>query len=243
MNPQAPNNDSSAASDLSRVQALLPLHAQGLLQGEQRTFMNQWLEHNMAQYPEIKADLAWLGTTATQLKTESAAHIQAAKPQLDAGLAVLMGRINAEQASQASAAAPRRAAIEQRDWLASIIQWFNDTLGVGSRGLVMGAAVLVFAQAGVIGALWTQPAQQTVLSGAPALPTSAAVEAVTVLTLAFKPNATELQIRQTLANANAQLSSGPSALGLYNVTVATAQLDASLLTLRAATGVVESVTR
>ena len=247
MNPQAPTNDSSAASDLSRVQALLPLHAQGLLQGEQRMFMNQWLEHNMAQYPEIKAELAWLGTTATQLKAGSAAQIQAAKPQLDAGLAVLMGRINAEQASPASANAPRRATGEQRDWLAGMIQWFNDTLGVGSRGLVMGAAVLVFAQAGVIGALWTQPAQQTVLSGAPALPSSAAGEAtgeaVSVLTLAFKPNATELQIRQTLANANAQLSSGPSALGLYTVTVATAQLDASLLALRAATGVVESVTR
>jgi hypothetical protein len=240
MNPPAPNNDSSAASDLSRVQALLPLHAQGLLQGEQRMFMNEWLEHNMAQHPDIKAELAWLGTTSTQLKAEAASQVRAAQPQLEAGLTVVMGRIAAGQSSPALSA-PRRTATAKRDWLAEFSDWFSHALGVGSRGFAMGAAVLVLAQAGVIGALWSnQPAQQTVLSGTPNVVTS---DAMTLLTVAFKPNATELQIRQTLANANAQLNSGPSALGLYTVSVATAQLEASLAALRAATDVVESVTR
>jgi hypothetical protein len=248
MNPQAPNNDSSAASDLSRVQALLPLHAQGLLQGEQLTFMHDWLEHNMAQYPEMKAELAWLGTTSTQLKEESAKHVRAAQPQLDAGLNSLMGRIAAEQASLASGAAPvpRRAAPEQKNWIAEISDWFSRALGAGSRGFAMGAAVLVLGQAGVIGALLVnEPAQQTVLSGEgnTTAGNAAAGDAVTALTVAFNPTATESEISQALIRAKAQLISGPSALGLYSVSVPTAQLDDSVATLRAATEVVESVTR
>jgi hypothetical protein len=239
MNPQAPTNDSDTASDLSRVQALLPLHAQDLLQGEQLTFMNTWLEHNMANYPDIKAELAWLGMTASQLKAEAASQARAAQPHLDAGLHTLMGRIAAEQASAATA--PRRAVTAQRDWLADIVQWVNHTLGIGSHGFAMGAAALVMVQAGVIGALLlNQPAEQTLLSGASQ---TASVDGITMLTVAFKPAATELAIRQTLASANAQISSGPSALGLYTVSVATAQLDASLNALRSATTVVESVTR
>jgi hypothetical protein len=241
MNLQAPANDSQAASDVSRLQALLPLHAQGLLQGEQLTFMNEWLDHNMAQYPDIKAELAWLGTTSTQLKAEAASHVRAAQPQLDAGLNALMGRIAAEQVKPAIATPRRAAVVQQRDFWAELNQWVSDYLGFGSRGFAMGAAVLVLAQAGVIGALLVnQPAQQTVLSGVASAPIG---EGMTVLTVAFKPSATELAIRQTLASANAQITSGPSALGLYTVSVATSQLDASIAALRAASSVVESVTR
>jgi hypothetical protein len=241
MNPQAPADDSQAASDLSRVQALLPLHAQGLLEGEPLTFMSQWLENNTMHYPDIKAELAWLGTTANQLKAQSASQRLAAQSQLNEGLEALMERIAANQDKPVEASPQMAVAVTKSKILSDLNQWLNDFLGVGSRGFAMGAAVLVMAQAGVIGALLIdQPAKQTVLSGATP---SSATEGTTLLTIAFRPNATEIAIRQTLVSANVQITSGPSAPGLYTVSVANAQLDASIAALRAASNVVESVTR
>lgn len=240
-------------SDLDRARELLAWHAQGVLTGQDRVFMDQWLETNAAKHPEIAAELAWLRSTAAQLQ----AQVHLAQPSENAGLNTLLQRIALEKAgnpeNSAGQAVPqptppapnsslRPQAGSQATWGERIAAWLSDVLGARSPALALGVAAVVIAQAGVIGALLMKaPASQAPLSGTAsdvALPADKVF-----LTVAFSPSASELAIRTVLASANAQIVAGPSALGLYTVAVPSAKADSLAQQLLAAAGVVESVQR
>lgn len=244
-------------SQLDRVHELLAWHAQGVLTGQDRAFMDQWLETNVADHPEITAELAWLRSTATQLQAQVQAQAHIAQQSENAGLNTLMQRIAFEKAgSQENSpgkaaqkqtfptpnASLRPQAGSQATWGERIAVWLSDVLGARSPALALGVAAVVITQAGVIGALLVNaPASQAPLSGTAsgvAMPTDQVF-----LTIAFNPRASELAIRTVLASANAQIVSGPSALGLYTVAVPSATADSLAAQLLAAAGVVDSVQR
>ena len=114
--------------------------------------------------------------------------------------------------------------------------------GIRSPGLAFSVLALVIGQAGVIGLLLAEaPASQTPLSAAPG--GGASTRGRTMLTVAFRPQATESAIRTLLGNSSAQIVAGPSALGLYTVAVPALDADVVQARLRDAVEVVESVQR
>ena len=244
-------------SQLDRARELLAWHAQGVLTGQDRAFMDQWLETNMADHPEIAAELAWLRSTAAQLQAQVLAQSRIAQQSENAGLNTLMQRIALEKAGNqenspgnvaqkqmpsTANASLRPQASSQTPWGERIAVWLTDVLGVRAPALALGVAAVVIAQAGVIGVLLVNsPAGQAPLSGTAGAVSMPADQVF--LTVAFNPRASELAIRTVLASATAQIVSGPSALGLYTVAVPSAKADSMAAQLLAAAGVVDLVQR
>ena len=218
--------------DIERARELLAWHSQDALTGEDRVFMRQWLEQSGADNPAMVQELAWLHSTAAQLRAQVEDEASLAQQASDAGLRGLMERIALET--------PR--GTKPPGWNERIGQWLRDVVGVRSTGWAMGVMAVVAVQAGVIAVLLADPpAVQAPLSGA-ATRTGASSGQV-LLTVAFRPQTTESAMRSTLASAGAQIVSGPSALGLYLVAVAPDKADSMATQLRAASAVVESVQR
>ncbi len=223
--------------ELERVRELLPWHVRGALEDEERTFMESWLAENLAQHPDIEVEMAWLKKTANQLQ-----HLAQPEPALaEAGLKALMQRIELDK--EAQGAQSRKATVVHRPPLADrITGWVTALLGVRLPALALSLTLVLIVQIGVIGALiFTEPASQALLGSASA-PMSAQPGQV-LLTVAFKPTASEAAMRGVLANAQLQIVAGPSALGLYTLAVARDHVDSAIQQLRQASAVVESVQR
>lgn len=219
-------------SDIERARELLAWHSQDALTGEDLVFMRQWLEKSGADDPAMAQELAWLRSTAALLRAQVENEARLAQQPVDEGLRALMARIAHET--------PR--GNKPPGWDECIGQWLRDVVGVRSTGWAMGVMALVAVQAGVIAALLADPpAAQVPLSGA-ATSTGVSSDQV-LLTVAFRAQATESAMRSTLASADAQIVSGPSALGLYLVAVPRDQADSMATQLRAASAVVEAVQR
>lgn len=244
-------------SELDRVRELLAFHEQGVLRGDDLAFTNLWLEWNGRDHPEIMAELAWLRSTAAQLQAQVEQQTRLDQETSDAGLRALMVRIALEKDSDAAASSLRVGALHaQPDVRPSrnskegdkvtlgsrTVRWLHEVAGIRSPTLAFSIMAVVIGQAGVIGMMLGEPpASQTPLSAAPAgVPVS---QGQRILTVAFRPQATESAIRTALANSSAQIVAGPSALGLYTVAVPGANADLMETQLRAAVEVVESVQR
>lgn len=250
MNNTADTHESQGIDDLELVQELLPWYALGTLDGAELAFMKQWLALHMAEHPDISTELAWLRSSASHLQAEASAQAQQAMASGpgDLGLAAVMQRIAQERAPEASTQVHPTTEAQKnstRPWLAQlgdrIKTLLNDTLGMRSPAGAFAVFALLLVQAGVIGSLLLQkPAEQQALSGAPGV--TAPANAV-LLTVAFSPSASEQAIRQTLSRANAQIVAGPSALGLYMLSVPAGQADQATHQLQEAKGIVESVQR
>lgn len=219
-------------NELERARDLLAWHSQDALTGEDLAFMRQWLEKSDADDPAMAQELAWLRRTASQLRAQVEEEARLAPQSVDAGLHALLERI----------ALDRPRPIEPPAWHRRIGQWLRDVVGVRSTGWAMGVMALVAVQATVIAVLLADPPAVQVPLGGAASSMAVASDPV-LLTVAFRPEATESAMRSTLASAGAQIVSGPSALGLYLVAVPRDQADAMATQLRAATAVVESVQR
>ncbi len=219
-------------NELERARELLAWHSQDALTGDDLVFMRQWLEQSGADEPAIAQELAWLRSTAAQLRAQVEEEARMPQQPVDAGLRALMERI----------ALDRPLGIKPPGWNERIGQWLRDVLGVRSTGWAMAVMAVVAVQAGVIALLLADPpATQAPLSGA-AHGVGVPLDPV-LLTVAFRPETTEAAMRSTLAGAGAQIVSGPSALGLYLVAVPRDQADRLARQLLAATAVVESVQR
>lgn len=254
-NPDIENFDH--AEELAMVQELLPWYAQGTLEGAESAFVRQWLILHAAEHPEINAELAWLSSSAGHLQTAANAQMQQATAgsTMDLGLAALMQRIAQERASEPSVQAAdkttarlpsgltdRLSGSKTKDtWTVRLGDWFHERFSMRSPAPAFAVVALMLVQAGVIGVLLLQkPADQEALSGSPGL----VIPANTVLlTVAFNPQSPEQDIRQTLRNAKANIVSGPSALGLYVVSIAEDQLTQGMSQLQEAKGIVDAVQR
>lgn len=231
-------HQSETSATLARVEQLLPFYAQQTLQGEEHDFVDNWLNKNLAAHPEIREELLWLQATRQQVHTQA----YAAVPNLDAGLEALMQRIAQEQ----SATLKSTQHTAKPSWLVLLRQQgvdffnkINTLLNLRSPAFAMSVAVVMVIQAGIIASLFMQqPANQMPLSGDSSLSVPSDQHKITI---AFRPNATEQDIRQLLVSVNAQLIAGPSALGLYEVAIDKDHASAAIAQLRAATPIVESV--
>ncbi len=106
------------------------------------------------------------------------------------------------------------------------------------RPAMAAAALVIIVQGGVLFSLVTeQPAYKPL--GEPA-------STGAVLQVAFKPSATEREIRQLLREVDGSLITGPSALGLYRIRLGSDDVNhiaAALERMSSATAVVEQVSR
>ena len=219
--------------DLSReeVQELLPWLAAGSLGAADRQRLEDWL----AQHPDdadVRAELAWLRVTASQIQTE----VQSQMPPANQGLESLLQKVRGESAPAASAAPPARLAVAPRSPWQALWHWLRQASPARSLGM----AGLALAQAAVIAVLVQRPANdvgsgQVPLSQLPSMADGA------LLQVTFAPTATEVQIRAALQLAKATLVAGPGAIGVYTVAVPRAAAVTSAAALRQQVGVVESV--
>lgn len=227
-------------SDLDRVRELLVWYAQGALPEHDRAFVETWLERHVANHPDLAAELAWLRSASGLMQEQTRTEIKDAAPALHAGLSILMQRIALDKPRVEEA----RPAQQVPGVLARLVHWLDKLLGAPGRGMpamVMGIGAVLVLQAAVIAHLMQAvPAEQAPLSGTATsgLPLAGGY---TVLTVAVQPNASESALRALLLDAGAQLVGGPSALGLYSVSVPTDQLQQATGKLRAATNVIKSV--
>lgn len=243
-------------SELDRVRELLAFHAQGVLRGDDLEFMDRWLERNERDHPEITAELAWLRGTAAHLRAQVQSHSLMEREGSEAGLKELLERIALEKKSAAGASlhvgavhaqADRPASrhtdeTDKRTWGSRTLRWLGAVAAIRSPALAFSLLAVVIGQAGVIGILSGKPpASQTPLSAASS--SVSRPQGQRVLTVAFRPQATESAIREALARSSAQIIAGPSALGLYTVAVPGVEADIMQTRLRAAIEVVESVQR
>lgn len=215
-----------ADTDLQRVRELLPFHALDALGEDDRAFLLSWLARHGSAYPEMLAEIAWLQRSAAQARELAQA------PAAQAGLVELMTRIAAESPPK-----PARVAATTTE-AASTASWWSRLFASPRLGLAM-AVLLLVQGVGLVLLSQRDPAQQEALSGAPA----AAPAGRVLLSVAFKPDAREAELRDLLGRVGAEIVGGPSALGLWQVAVPSAAADQALAQLRAAAGLVDSVQR
>ena len=202
--------------DEAQIRELLPWYVNGTLD-ESRYGQ---LELHLAQWPHLRAEVAWLTQLRKQLREPL--YDRTVQPSASAGLDTLMSRIHAEQSGKV---VPLHS--KQPGWAAAP-RWFPAAMGL--------AASIILAQAVVLGSLIGQPGRDTLapLSGGTA-PTG------TLLQMTFKPSATEARMRQALAAVQGEMVSGPGALGVYTVRVPEGQGPAALQKLQGDRATVESV--
>jgi len=172
------------------------------------------VERLLAESPAARAELEWLRA----IRRDLPGTLPIAEGDL--GQARLMQRIALERAGPKVVELPRRPGRPR---------WFAPAFAL--------AASMLLAQAAVIGYLvHERDAALTPLSGQPPA-------AGDLLQVAFRPDATERDIRGLLASVDAELVGGPGALGVYTIRVPAGRADAAAAALRGRTDVVESVTR
>ncbi len=243
-----PSADDPAALD--QVSELLPWFAAGTLAPAERKFVQDWLARHGDLHPELIAELAWLRRTATQAR-----EVARVSPKLaQAGLNELMLRIARDAGRQVPPAAKvKPAGNGSGKGFGKRPVGLLVGLGRGLANLFAPRPILVFGllavmlvQVGVIGKLMLREpaAEQAPLgaeTGSAVKPMAMAGELV-VFTVAFRANARESEIRDVLQAAGAQLTGGPSALGLYRLAVPSVKAEAAQAVLRGSMpNVVDSV--
>jgi hypothetical protein len=168
--------------------------------------------------PLVRSELAWLRRLRGQIQLS---RLEADHRPPDAGLDTLLALVRAERSGKLVQLRTRCGA-----WLAAPRR-FSVPAGL--------AAAVVLAQAAVIGALLVGPPPQSLapLSGE-------AVAGGELLQVTFKPRATEAQIRGLLAGLQAEIVSGPGALGVYTLRVPEGKGPSVLAGLRRDRAIIES---
>lgn len=231
-----PAFDSYAAASTARE--MLAWYAVGALSQDE----NEWMIGYMASvssdtFASFQAETVWL---------RSAAQLVAADPvplaPLEAGLRTLMQRIADEHVDDRADTMKRpRAAWQPLRWvLRERFDVFKDRATLRATFAAWIVVAVVAVQAAVIGALLhRQPAEQLPLSGKASAETAGRV----TLVVAFRADVTESRLRELLLSHDAQLVSGPSAVGLYRLSVPAEKANDTAIALRRADTVVQSVQR
>lgn len=201
----------------ARFEELAPWHVNGTLAPAERT----WVEEYAQRHAEARAELQWYEALQTQI------HDNVAEVSDEIGWDRLQSRIRAE----------RRQAQTKTSWLDSIREFVTGTLGGGQLALrpalaYAGVAVLVV-QAGVIGSLLIdRDRDQAALEQWRSVQAQSSAIAGPVLRVAFKPDATEQDIRMLLLHTGATIVGGPGQLGNYILYVPAERFAAAQEALR-----------
>lgn len=196
------------------LRELLPWYVNNTLDASTRRDVDALVERS----PLVRGEVIWLRTVRSQIRQ---ARVQADRRSPSAGLDTLMALICGEGSGKVL---PLR--VRLNAWLA-LPRRFSLPVGL--------AAVVVLTQAAVIATLLGRPSQEQLnpYSGGVAMDGQ-------LLQVTFKPQTTEAQIRGLLANLQAEIVSGPGALGVYTVRVPEGQGASALAKLRGDRAVIES---
>jgi hypothetical protein len=199
---------------------LLPWYVNGSLPDEARARVDTLLRER----PELAAELVWLQNLQRTLRAPTW------QVSDEIGLARTLKRIRADAVVDAAGAAPaasaRRVAVPPtvaervRAWLA----------GMALSPAFAVAALVIVVQAGVIASLAGGDNEYAQVRALPA----AAVPDGQLFRLAFKPDASEADIRLLLIGVQGNIEAGPGQLGDYHVRVPAALAGRAGATLKAA---------
>jgi len=207
------------------VGELLPWYANGTLAADER----EAVDEHLTTCHDCREELAFL-----QDVDATATSMAAAMPAAPDSLAATFERIDAFEAS-AAAREPQRG---------GLVAWFADLFQPGAVRWALAAQMAVILVLGGLLLMRAPEPEFVTLSGGGA---TGAVEG-TRLTVMFVPDATEAGIRTLLTDIEGTLVSGPSAAGVYVVSVPVeaedaAAVDAVVEELRAASDVVRFAER
>lgn len=199
---------------MGELNQLLPFHVNGTLDGDERAAVERALGRDAA----LRAEAAGLARLREAMQVQDMGQSPGAfgKARLMRDLARMEAA--ALEASPRAAAAPRRSAAPVTSMLAAAAIAGLFAFGVGWFSA-------------------SDDATFTLASGG-----TGTVAQGPVLTVAFRPDATEAQIAALLRDNRLGIVEGPTAIGLYRVEAqATANLVELAARLRAADSVIESV--
>jgi hypothetical protein len=207
-----------------QFEELLPWFLNGTLTERDR----DWVERYLLEHPEAQAELRWTQTLQGSVRES----VQVVAPEL--GLDELLRRIRAESTTKGKHTA-------DLGWFDRLSQFFTTLRFTPVFTL---AAVLILAQAGIIGGLMHERYQTRLEAPGSAAfrsyPGWPSTPAGPLLRITFKSDATESDMRKLLLQIRGSIVSGPNQLGDYLVEVETSALDEASKKV-AGSQVVESV--
>ena len=203
------------------IEALLPFHANGTLEGADRAAVEAALETDA----ELRADLAALQAIRQTMQTE-----EVASPG-DFGLARLMRDVEAET----PVTAPPAAANDNVVPVTRLRLWQTAAAVILAVGLGVnllpgpGDAPETGRSIATDEAPTTEEGFSLASGGAPDF------------TIAFAPDAREAEIRALLLQAGVEITQGPSALGLYGLSLLDSGSDETARPILANSGIVDDL--
>jgi anti-sigma-K factor RskA len=195
---------------------LLSFYVNGTLTGPER----ERVETALRDDAQARALLDWEKALRRSVQNDPQFDIAE-----DRGLAQVMQRIRAETKS-AAAAAPRRA--PRADTFARFREFFR-----WSPALALACGVMAV-QFGVIVHLTGLRGEESEYSGVRTMITR---HSETFVRVAFKPEATENDLRTLVRSVDAEIVAGPSQIGDYYLVVPAKNAEAALKTLQSSTSV------
>ncbi len=209
MNEKREDNEMISAQD---IELMLPWYVNGTLSADERAQVDRYMREN----PDMARQLDLVREEMDVTISEN----EALNPARSGALDRLLTRIDADDGPQRE----KDGGVAQYGWLSGWLSAFN---APALRLAAVGAAVVIIAQAVVIGSLTTggdRPTTYETASG------PSAVEDVvtdgTRLLVAFADTATAAQITTLLSEIEATVISGPRAGGFFEVRLSGAALSA-----------------
>lgn len=206
---------------------LLPEYALDLLSEADKMRVDNWLKENPELRSQAESEITWWQQSSSQLKQTH--HTQSVPS--DRMLASLQQKIQADIQVQ-----PSESTVSQTHptdskpgFMAQIRQFFESYFSPYKGAIAFGFAAIAFGQFLHINNLnkqLTNVSTQVILSGE-----NTATDQGPVYNLEFADDATVQDINEILTEVNANIISGPSALGMYRVELPTDATDASVALL------------
>jgi len=193
----------------SKFLELLPWYANGTLTDADRA----WVEELLSNDPRAAAELAWYQSLQQRVRADV--------PDVpdEIGLARTLQRIRTEAAATQAVAAPRpalaRAPLRGPTIAERVREWFE---GMRLTPAFAMAALVIVVQAGVIFNLAGGDNEFEQIRAMP----SSVTDGGQLFRVAFKPQASETDMRMLLVSVQGNIESGPGQLGDYYVRVPTA---------------------
>ena len=228
-------------TDVERARHLIPGFLKNSLGADDKEWMTQFLntlgEHGGDVHIQFKQEMAWVERSQQQLAQDA--------PSFDeqAGWQRLQGRLDtpthaplgashrpANASALGQATSKLKALIRGR--IDNVLAWWKKPLiGVLASAMIVAQMGLLAAAVKQIAHMQTASESVVPSSGAPSL------EGMAVVTLVFKDSASLLEARTLIDSIEGRVVDGPGALGVWQVAVPKAKLDATLKRLGAAASV------
>ena len=202
----------------ARFEALAPWHVNGTLEPAE----SRWVEDYVREHAEARAELQWYQALQGQMRANEPAFAE------EQGWDTLMSRIRAE----------RRQVRNTTSWMDSVREFLGSAFGAGGQlvlrpAFAYAAVAVLVVQAGVIGSLLLDRGRdQAEVEQWRSMQARSGAISGPVLSVSFKPDTTERDVRTLLLRNGATLVGGPGQLGNYIIYVPQERVAAAEAALR-----------